>query len=67
MGSFSLAHWIIVLIIVMVLFGAKRLPSIGSGLGEGIRNFKKSIGQDDDQLEAKEEKDKPKSCEKKDI
>jgi sec-independent protein translocase protein TatA len=61
MGSFSLAHWIIVLIIVMVLFGAKRLPSIGSGLGEGIRNFKKSIGQDDDQLEAKEEKDKPKS------
>ncbi|MBI5187173.1 MAG: twin-arginine translocase TatA/TatE family subunit [Nitrospinae bacterium] len=64
MGSFSLMHWIIVLFIVMIVFGAKRLPQIGSGLGEGIRNFKKSIGQDD-QLEAKDEEAKPEKTKEK--
>lgn len=54
MGTFSLAHWVIVLIIVMIVFGAKRLPAIGSGLGQGIRNFKKSV-QNDDALKAEEE------------
>jgi sec-independent protein translocase protein TatA len=33
---------IVVLIIVILVFGAKRIPEIGSGLGEGIKNFKKS-------------------------
>jgi len=34
---------IIILIIVVVLFGATRLPQIGSGIGQAIRNFKKSV------------------------
>jgi sec-independent protein translocase protein TatA len=48
---------IIIFLIIMVLFGATRLPQIGRGLGEGIRNFKKGIKQDDDpdQLEDKRE------------
>ena len=54
MGSFSLAHWIIVLIIIIIIFGAKRLPAIGSGLGQGIKNFKKSI-KGDEELEAKKD------------
>ncbi|HUG44335.1 MAG TPA: twin-arginine translocase TatA/TatE family subunit [Acidobacteriota bacterium] len=39
---------VIILVIVIVLFGASRLPQIGKGLGEGISNFKRSLraGQD---------------------
>ncbi len=34
---------IIILLIVLVVFGAKKLPEIGSGLGKGITNFKKAV------------------------
>jgi sec-independent protein translocase protein TatA len=46
---------VIVFLIVVVLFGASRLPQIGKGLGEGIKNFKKGMKGDDtpDQLEEK--------------
>ena len=39
---------IVILLIVVVLFGANRLPQLGKGLGEGIRGFKKAFGGDDD-------------------
>ena len=35
----------IILVIVVVLFGAKKLPEIGKGIGEAIRNFKKSTSE----------------------
>ncbi len=38
---------LIVLLIVVVLFGARRLPEIGKGLGDSIRNFKKAIRGDE--------------------
>ncbi|MCP4400198.1 MAG: twin-arginine translocase TatA/TatE family subunit [bacterium] len=44
---------IIILIIVLVIFGAKKLPEIGSGLGKGITNFKKAV-KDQDSLDAKD-------------
>jgi sec-independent protein translocase protein TatA len=42
---FKLGPWelILILLIVVVLFGAKRLPEMGKGIGEGIKNFKKSM------------------------
>ena len=40
---------IIILLIVVVLFGANKLPQLGKGLGEGIRSFKKSFGGEDDE------------------
>lgn len=43
MGSFSLFHWIIVLVVVLLLFGPKRLPDLAKGLGEAIREFKKAV------------------------
>ena len=43
---------IIILIIVLVIFGAKKLPEIGSGLGKGITNFKKAV-KDQESLDAK--------------
>src|SRR5258708_5244735 len=49
MGSFSLIHWVIVLVIILLLFGAGRVSEIGKGLGEGIRNFKKGLKGDEDE------------------
>jgi sec-independent protein translocase protein TatA len=43
MGAFSIEHWIIVLLIVLILFGAKRIPEIAGSFGKGIREFKRSM------------------------
>ncbi len=40
MGSFSIWHWLIVLIIVVVIFGTKKLRNIGSDLGGAVKGFK---------------------------
>ncbi len=50
MGTLGMSELVIILLIVIVIFGASRLPQLGKGLGEGIRNFKSSlkIGQDED-------------------
>lgn len=37
---------LVILAIILVLFGASKLPALGKGLGEGIRNFKKGLGGD---------------------
>jgi sec-independent protein translocase protein TatA len=42
-GPLGLPELIIILLIVFLIFGAKKLPQLGAGLGEGIRNFKKSF------------------------
>ena len=39
---------ILILVIVILIFGTSRIPELGRGLGEGIRNFKKSIKGEDD-------------------
>ncbi len=48
---------IIILVIVVVLFGGSRLPEIGKGIGEAIKNFKKSTS-DDDEIDVTPDKDK---------
>lgn len=48
MLGLSIGHWIIVLIVVVILFGPKRLPELGQSLGEGIRNFKKGLSENPD-------------------
>ena len=42
---------IIILVIIMVLFGASRLPELGSGIGKAIRNFKKSMNEDPKEID----------------
>jgi sec-independent protein translocase protein TatA len=42
-GSFGLPEMLIILAIVVLLFGVNKLPRLGKGLGEGIRNFKDSV------------------------
>lgn len=48
MGGIGWQELLIVLLIVLVVFGAGRLPQIGEGLGKGIRNLKRSLKSDDD-------------------
>jgi sec-independent protein translocase protein TatA len=48
MAGLGVPELIIIFLIVMVLFGASRIPQIGKGLGEGIRNFKKGIKEAED-------------------
>ena len=56
MPSLGVPELIIVFLIIVVLFGASRLPQIGKGLGEGIRNFKKGMKAGDDAPDQLEEK-----------
>ena len=43
MGEFSIFHWLVVLAIVLIFFGGRRIPEVMKGLGEGIRSFKEGI------------------------
>lgn len=43
---------LIILLIILVIFGASKLPQLGRGLGEGIRNFKKGLKNDDEDTPA---------------
>lgn len=47
MGGFSLWHWLVVLVIVVLVFGTKRLKNVGEDLGEAVRGFKKGLNGDD--------------------
>jgi sec-independent protein translocase protein TatA len=47
---------IIILVIIVVLFGATKLPQIGSGIGQAIKNFKKSV-RDGDEIDVTPDKD----------
>ena len=55
---FGLGHWelLIILILVLIIFGAGKLPEIGAGLGKSIRNFKKGVA--DVEKDIKEEPEK---------
>jgi len=56
MFGFGMPELIIVLVIVMFVFGAGRLPEIGGALGKSIKNFKKSIdGKDEIDITSKKE------------
>lgn len=53
MGSFSLMHWVIVLLVVMLLFGGGRISGLMGDVAKGIKSFKKGMEDDDDQAPAK--------------
>lgn len=59
MGSFSISHWLVILAVVVLLFGAKKIPELAKGVGQGIKDFKKAIKEDEakenvEQVEAKQ-------------
>ena len=48
MGTFSIWHWLIVLLVVVLVFGSQKLAKAGPDLGKAIRGFRKSMREDDD-------------------
>jgi sec-independent protein translocase protein TatA len=55
-GGISIWQLVIILLIVVMLFGTKRLKGLGSDLGDAIKGFKKSMGNDDDKAAVDEHK-----------
>jgi sec-independent protein translocase protein TatA len=55
-GSFGMGEMVFIFLIVLLLFGAKRLPEIGSSLGKGIREFKSSVRDIQSELSVPDDK-----------
>ena len=51
MGSFSIWHWLIVLVVVLLLFGRGKIPELMGDMAKGIKSFKKGM-TDEDEAEA---------------
>ncbi len=49
-GNFGITEMLILLVIILVLFGARRVPEIGASIGKGIREFKRNISDVDRQI-----------------
>jgi sec-independent protein translocase protein TatA len=49
MGSFSIWHWLVVLVIVLLIFGTKKLRNMGSDLGGAVKGFKEGMKSDEPQ------------------
>lgn len=54
MGSLSIWHWLIVLLIAVLIFGTKRLGSIGTDLGSAVKGFRKAMNEAEDEDEPKQ-------------
>ena len=48
MGSFSIWHWLIVLVVVVLVFGTKKLRNLGSDLGSAVKGFREGMKSEDD-------------------
>ncbi|MFZ6016576.1 MAG: twin-arginine translocase TatA/TatE family subunit [Nitrospirota bacterium] len=66
MFGLGMQELIIILIIVLVLFGASRLPEIGRGIGQAIKNFKKATSEPDE-IDVTPDKNKSKKEKKQEI
>ena len=58
MFGLGMPELIIILVIILIVFGAGQLPEIGGAIGKGIRNFKKSSKEGEEEAEAKKLEDK---------
>jgi sec-independent protein translocase protein TatA len=50
MGSFSIWHWLIVLLVVVLVFGTKKLRNLGTDLGGAVRGFKEGMKSEEDNV-----------------
>ena len=61
MGSFSIWHWLIVLVVVVLLFGTKKVRNVGGDLGAAIKSFRKGLqeGEEPGKLESERKDEQP--------
>ncbi len=52
MGSFSIWHWMVVLVVVLLLFGSGKVSGLMGDFAKGIKSFKKNMAEDDVSMEA---------------
>lgn len=57
MGPLGMPELLIIALIIIILFGARRIPEVAKGLGEGIRHFKTGMRGDDKELEERRYRD----------
>ena len=59
-GSLGMGELLVILVIVILIFGVNKIPQLGKGLGEGIRNFKSALktGEEEEKTSESEKKDK---------
>jgi sec-independent protein translocase protein TatA len=55
MGSFSIWHWLIVLLVIILIFGTKKLRNLGSDLGSAVKGFKEGMKSEEEKAAAKTE------------
>ncbi len=60
MGMPSMPELLVILAIVVLLFGAKKIPDLAKGIGKGIKDFKKAVKDDEDEAQTRELKETPK-------
>ena len=53
MGSFSIWHWLVVIVVIMLLFGRGKISELMGDVAKGVKSFKKGLADDDDDQEAK--------------
>lgn len=58
-GPVGPTELVLIVLIVVIIFGARRLPELGKSLGEGIKNFRKSITSKEKESETQDEKEPP--------
>jgi sec-independent protein translocase protein TatA len=56
MGSFSIWHWLIVLVVVLLLFGRGKIPELMGDLAKGIKSFKKGMSEEEAAAAAEDSK-----------
>ncbi len=57
-GNLGTGEIILILLVVLILFGAKKIPELAQGLGKGMREFKKSLKDVEDEIKTSDKDDK---------
>lgn len=58
-GNIGMTEILLILLVILVLFGAKRIPELAQGLGKGMREFKKSLKEVEDEVKITDDDQKP--------
>ncbi|MFY9075465.1 twin-arginine translocase TatA/TatE family subunit [Malaciobacter mytili] len=57
MGMPGGMEWVLIALVILLLFGGKKIPELAKGLGSGIKNFKKAVKEDDDEVATADKKE----------